>query len=98
MVEDQKRPVSTFEQTIHEKNGLIITSLLFRVSFALDHSSDVQVAHIESPDAAGVFQGLKQQFPSTYEQMSISAIVESRQGDDTTAASPPKRTGRRSTP
>jgi hypothetical protein len=52
---------------------------LFRVSYAPDHSSDVQVAYIESPEAAGVLEGMKQQFTSTYEKMSINAIVESRQ-------------------
>ncbi len=90
--------VSFFEQTTSEKNGLMVTSLLFRFSFALDHSSDIQVALIESLDAAEVFQGLKQQFPSTYEKISINAIVESRQSDDTTAALLPKRTDRPSTP
>lgn len=67
------------------KNGPIVISLpLFRVSFTVDHSSDVQVARIESSDAAGVFQGMKEQFPYAYEKMFINAIVESRQGDDTT--------------
>jgi hypothetical protein len=52
----------------------------------VDHSSDVQVARIESPDAAGVFQGMEQQFPYAYEKMLINAIVESRQGDDTNSS------------
>ena len=80
-----ENPVSTFEQTNHEQQCSNRCRLLFRVSFALDHSADLQVALIESPDAAGVFQGMKQQFPFTYENMLISAIVESRQSDGTTA-------------
>jgi hypothetical protein len=74
--------VSTVEQKTLDESGLIVSGLpFFLVSFALDHSSEVRVAHIESPDAAGVFDGMKQQFPSTYEYMSINAIVESRQSD-----------------
>jgi hypothetical protein len=77
--------VSNYDQTTTNNNDLLGSSLpLFRVSFALDHASDVQIAHIESPDAAGVLQGMKQQFPSTYENILIKAIVESRKGDDTT--------------
>jgi hypothetical protein len=51
----------------------------FCVSFALDSSSKVQVIEIECPHVTEVYQHLQQRFPTRFDRMLISAILEYRQ-------------------
>jgi hypothetical protein len=55
----------------------------FCVSFALDWSSNIEIVDIECPNVVEVLHNLEQRFPVAYDGMTICAIVEYRQPDDT---------------
>jgi hypothetical protein len=82
VVVGQKHQVSTFEQTSYRTEESNPDVPFFCVSFALDGSSSVEVIRIESPNVTEVYQRMEQRFPTAYESMRISAIVESRTPDD----------------
>jgi hypothetical protein len=55
---------------------------VFRVSYSLDSSSISQDIHVESANAADVYQHMQRRFPIAYEKMIITAVVEYRQSDE----------------